>query len=80
MAVQYIDWRVSCAQGALPAQIVVKRWFTAGAYAAASSNTPARPPPPRAGHTEGARRPPAYRGGTWHELVSPCQWWGSYSD
>jgi hypothetical protein len=44
MAVQYIDWRVSSAQGALPAQIVVERWFTAGAYAAASSNTPAYPP------------------------------------
>jgi hypothetical protein len=44
MAVQYIDWRVSSAQGALPAQIVVEQWFTAGANAAASSNTPACPP------------------------------------
>jgi hypothetical protein len=44
MTLQYSDWQVSSAQGALPAQIVVERWFTAGAYAAASSNTPAYPP------------------------------------
>ena len=37
MTLQYSDWQVSSAQGALPAQIVVERWFTAGAL---------RPPPP----------------------------------
>jgi hypothetical protein len=44
MTFQYSDWQVSSAQGALPAQIVVRRWFTAGACAAASTNTPAYPP------------------------------------